>query len=233
MQYSLSALVPLLLVPFAAAQYDYGSGSSTKSADSADATSAASTDGVTVISVSDKDVNLVFKPDSVEVKEGDWVEFRFWPRNHSVVQSSFDKPCEPLTGGNGFYSGFFNVAESLTEDRPNFRVQVKNASAPMWFYCSQGQHCQGGMVGVINPPKSGERTLDAYKSASADADENVSPEGDATGGEVGTVSSGNETSGSNDTSSDSKDGDESGAGKVAFSGLLGIALAVAAAVGSL
>jgi len=33
-----------------------------------------------------------------------------------------------------------------------FTYEVKNASQPAWFYCSQGKHCQAGMVGVINPP---------------------------------------------------------------------------------
>jgi hypothetical protein len=32
-----------------------------------------------------------------------------------------------------------------------FTVMV-NSTDPIWFYCGQVGHCQGGMVGVINPP---------------------------------------------------------------------------------
>ena len=64
----------------------------------------------TVISVSDKDDKLVFTPDSVNAKAGTFVEFQFWPRNHSVAQSSFGSPCKPLTGSNTLFSGFHPVA---------------------------------------------------------------------------------------------------------------------------
>lgn len=40
-----------------------------------------------------------------------------------------------------------------------FRVRV-NRTEPMFFYCSQGNHCPQGMVGAINP--SGNQTLSAY-----------------------------------------------------------------------
>jgi plastocyanin len=35
---------------------------------------------------------LVFKPDSMMAAVGDTVTFEFYPRNHSVVQSTFEKP---------------------------------------------------------------------------------------------------------------------------------------------
>jgi hypothetical protein len=38
---------------------------------------------------------------------GDKVQFHFFPLNHSVVQSSFDTPCQPTN--NGIFSGFFQV----------------------------------------------------------------------------------------------------------------------------
>lgn len=43
----------------------------------------------------------------------------------------------------------------------------------MFFYCSVGDHCQDGMVGVIN---EGSDKLDSYMSAAAKAKENVSPD---------------------------------------------------------
>jgi hypothetical protein len=48
---------------------------------------------------------------------------------------------------NAFWSGFMPTQDqgSLT-----YTVPIKDNS-PIWFYCSQAKHCQGGMVGVINP----------------------------------------------------------------------------------
>lgn len=44
---------------------------------------------------------------------------------------------------------------------------------PIFVYCSVGDHCQDGMVAVIN---EGSDTLDSYKSAASDASDNVSPD---------------------------------------------------------
>lgn len=140
------------------------------------------------VSVSDKDGNLIFKPDNIEAAQGDMIMFKFWPKNHSVVQASFDKPCEPMDGG--FYSGFVPTSDANAAAPMMFTYEVKNASAPIWFYCSQGMHCQGGMVGVINQAKTGEKTIDAFKKAAEKATDNVSPTSKAgTGGNL-TESSG-------------------------------------------
>lgn len=72
-------------------------------------------------------------------------------QSHSVAQSSFDKPCQPLQGGDvpAFWSGMMPVtAESTT--MPIFTIMV-NDTKPIWFYCATGRHCQNGMAGVINP----------------------------------------------------------------------------------
>lgn len=50
----------------------------------------------------------------------------------------------------------------------------------MYYYCSAQQHCQNGMVGAIN---GDDDMLDKYKSAAADAKENVSPK-EVAGGTV-------------------------------------------------
>jgi len=75
------------------------------------------------------------------------VEFSFNPKNHSVVQSSFDKPCHPLD--NPFSSGFIPTAASPSG--VTFDIVVQD-NKPIWFYCAQttGNHCQSGMVGSIN-----------------------------------------------------------------------------------
>lgn len=102
------------------------------------------------VAVSTKAGDLVFKPDNVEAAEGDMIHFKFWPKNHSIAQSTFAKPCEPMQGG--FWSGFVPTSDTEKVASTTFTYEVKNASAPIWFYCSQGKHCQAGMVGAINAP---------------------------------------------------------------------------------
>lgn len=103
-----------------------------------------------VISVGNKDGDLVFVPDSVRAAEGDTVEFKFWPKNHSVAQSTFANPCTASNGG--FWSGYISTTSVEAAANWTFNYEITNASAPIWFYCTQGQHCRNGMVGVINPP---------------------------------------------------------------------------------
>lgn len=46
-----------------------------------------------------------------------------------------------------------------------FEVKV-NSTDPIWLYCTAPKHCQGGMVGVINPSKTdASKSLDAYAVA--------------------------------------------------------------------
>lgn len=126
---------------------------------------------------------LTFEPAEITAEEGDTVTFKFWPKNHSVAQSSFDAPCEPIE--NSFWSGFVPTSDTENAAEDQFVITIDNASRPIWFYCSAGQHCQNGMAGVINPPASGPNTLDAYKAAAADAENNVSPTSEAgTGGNI-------------------------------------------------
>jgi len=113
-------------------------------------------------------VGLTFEPDTVQAAVGDHVQFQFWVGNHSVVQSTFDNPCQPLpatagaNGTAGFSSGFMPVSNT-SATMPTFDITV-TANTPIWFYCSQGRHCQNGMSGVINPPaNNANRTLSAYK----------------------------------------------------------------------
>jgi plastocyanin len=49
---------------------------------------------------------LTFDPNVIRAHEGDVIEFRFWPRNHSVVAGHFSEACRPAED-NGFFSGFF------------------------------------------------------------------------------------------------------------------------------
>ncbi|KAJ4363555.1 hypothetical protein N0V83_009851 [Neocucurbitaria cava] len=175
------------------------------------------------VAVSTKSGDLIFKPDSIKAAEGDTVTFKFWPKNHSIAQAAFASPCQPMA--NGFWSGFVPTTDTAAVANTTFTYEVKNASAPIWFYCTQGNHCNMGMVGVINPPTSGEKTLAAFKNASEAATGNVSPTSTAgTGGNL-TVN-GTTTSGSA-SSSASAPASSTGAashltGSVAFAGLTGL-----------
>ena len=42
---------------------------------------------------------LTFDPASITADMGDEIQFEFYPGSHSVAQSTFDKPCQPSSGG--------------------------------------------------------------------------------------------------------------------------------------
>lgn len=101
------------------------------------------------------DGGLKFNPEAVpDVAVGDTVQFEFYPKNHSVAASAFTNPCVPLdpataNGTSSFFSGFIQV-EPMDKFKPTFTILI-NDTAPIWFYCATGKHCQAGMAGVINP----------------------------------------------------------------------------------
>ncbi|KAM0283104.1 hypothetical protein ACHAQH_002707 [Verticillium albo-atrum] len=132
-------------------------------------------------------IPLTFLPDQVAADVGDVLEFHFYPQNHSVVAGDYDSPCTPLDHG-GFFSGFVPVASG--ESEAVFKVTV-NHTNPMFFYCSQGQHCATGMVGVVNPTDN--QTLMAY-AQNAVGWTSFSPfASEAFGSEFGSSSSENDT----------------------------------------
>ncbi|KAI0352522.1 hypothetical protein OH77DRAFT_1428565 [Trametes cingulata] len=103
---------------------------------------------------------LAFDPPNVTASNGTVVTFIFdgMPGNHTVAQSSFAKPCEPVQGG--FDSGYIFVPNNtdFTGPFPTFNLTIENDSKPIWFYCAQSKpmpHCLSGMVGSINAPASG------------------------------------------------------------------------------
>ncbi|EAU88846.1 hypothetical protein CC1G_01219 [Coprinopsis cinerea okayama7 len=110
---------------------------------------------------------LLFEPTSVEAEVGDVVVFTFYPKNHTVTQSTFDEPCTPAP--NGAHSGF-RFLEAVDEAAPEvWRFSVENTSAT-WFYCAQEapvNHCNSGMVFAINPTE--ERTFEAFAAAAESA----------------------------------------------------------------
>jgi len=129
---------------------------------------------VHVVRVSDTQGSLKFSPEELTAVPGEAIQFQFYPKNHSVVQSSFDDPCIPISqspsGNNtkGFFSGFMPVAANAQEI-PTFTIPIADTK-PIWFYCATGAHCQNGMVGVINAPANNpNRTLALYKEKASKA----------------------------------------------------------------
>ncbi|CAJ2512441.1 Uu.00g054560.m01.CDS01 [Anthostomella pinea] len=111
--------------------------------------------------------DLVFNPNNVTELVGTVVEFGYNPANHSIVQSSFDAPCQPLESG-GFIAPF--VRTQQTPSGVTFEVTVTDTK-PIWFYCAQTAktHCQAGMVGSINAAVDGNKTFQAFKDLAAKA----------------------------------------------------------------
>lgn len=119
------------------------------------------------------DSQLAFSPDNIDALPGEVIRFSFNPKNHSVVQSSFDDPCHYLN--DGFSSGF--IPTEYSPSGVYFDVVVKDKK-PVWFYCAQlGQnpHCQAGMVGSFNAPKEG-KTLDAFRNKAKTASASTIPD---------------------------------------------------------
>ncbi|KAI1373786.1 hypothetical protein F4677DRAFT_189255 [Hypoxylon crocopeplum] len=172
---------------------------------------------VHVVSVSNANNSLAFFPDNLKADVGDMIQFQFRNGNHSVVQSNFDNPCSPIaehTNMTGIFSGYQNVKASLAQGKiPLYTVMV-TAKTPTWYYCSQGMHCQNGMVMVVNEntAANASRSLDAFKALAKAQTANVAPpsafggvatnETTSTGGNSGS-SSGTPTSGSDSSESSS------------------------------
>ncbi|KIW34690.1 uncharacterized protein PV07_01454 [Cladophialophora immunda] len=113
------------------------------------------------------DVNVgqngfTYSPDTVKAAVGDTVNFHFYPGDHTVTQSPFDSPCQPVSG-NAINSGVINSNSGQASTMFSMRV---NSTDPLWLYCGQVGHCAAGMAMVINPPSNGN-TLAAYQKAAS------------------------------------------------------------------
>ncbi|KAG9019977.1 hypothetical protein FS837_008717 [Tulasnella sp. UAMH 9824] len=111
---------------------------------------------------------LVYTPNQVHAEPGDKVKFHFQFKNHTVTQSSFDEPCEPLKGG--FDSGFMPVGMDVKKG-PTFTIRVKDYD-PIWVHCEQIDHCPSGMVFAVNAPNKGNTFKKFLKKAKASGKDN-------------------------------------------------------------
>ncbi|KAF8490602.1 hypothetical protein JB92DRAFT_3008425 [Gautieria morchelliformis] len=113
---------------------------------------------------------LAYTPPTIVANVGDFVEFEFREKNHTVTQSPFSNPCTKLETAShgsmvGFDSGFMPVAPNTTSGFPTFKIRV-NDTAPIWGYCRQQGppvHCFQGMVFGINPPTSGPNIFASFQ----------------------------------------------------------------------
>ncbi|KAK3990745.1 hypothetical protein QBC44DRAFT_264213 [Cladorrhinum sp. PSN332] len=180
--------------------------------------------------------SLTYSPNKISAQPGEFVQFQFLAGNHTITQSTFDNPCQPVamhTNATGFHSGFQPVAASANMGMiPTYTIQINNTN-PLWLYCAQGRHCENGMAMVINEPATNpNRTLENYKKLAANA-QTVLP-GNATvgGGTTGSTDSPTGTTGSDSpTSSQSSPPTvTAGAGMLAAPGTFALFAAGAAAL---
>jgi len=109
---------------------------------------------------------LTYTPSNITAAPGDFVEFEFHDKNHTVTQSTFADPCTPFknatTGEAGLNSGYQAVAAGATQF-PVWTIQIADAT-PLWMFCLQGKHCANGMVFSINANESSDKSYAAYKA---------------------------------------------------------------------
>jgi plastocyanin len=144
----LACILPALVV----AQYDTGA-APTPTSVAVPSPSA----GEHIVTVSTpNDVSFIFSPNVTSAKKNENVTFIVVGGvQHSITQSSFDKPCTPLQGG--FNSGFLSTGSKFT-------ITINDDTQPIYFYCMQTtplKHCGLGMVGIIN---QGNNTFDNFRS---------------------------------------------------------------------
>lgn len=151
--------------------------------------SIASAQRVTVVRVA-QNGSLTYTPNDIRVNVGEMVQFQFAAGNHTVTQSTFDQPCQPISmhsNVTGFHSGYVPAAASAAQNQMSiFTINITNTN-PIWIYCAQGRHCENGMVMVINAPTAAgtNRTLANYRAAAAQANTIAPGGGLATGGTGG------------------------------------------------
>ena len=78
-----------------------------------------------------------------------------------VTQSSFESPCSPLIGAEGYTPSGFDSGFHPTPKTISLNI---NTTDPLWFYCRQTDHCRKGMVFAVNPSTHGDHTFAAFQA---------------------------------------------------------------------
>ncbi|KAI9659094.1 MAG: hypothetical protein M1821_002054 [Bathelium mastoideum] len=128
-----------------------------------------------------QDNGLTFTPQSTTAQPGDTVTFTYMTNNHSVTFGDFANACQPGSPLQ-FNSGFIPANQGTNGQQPSFTVNVASTN-PIPVYCAQAQHCQAGMVHVINPSTNDDdaSSLVQFQRAASQAKTNV-PANQVTGG---------------------------------------------------
>ncbi|KAJ7910851.1 hypothetical protein B0H13DRAFT_1615216, partial [Mycena leptocephala] len=110
-----------------------------------------------------------FIPNTFMASNGSVVTFIFSgiPGNHSITQSTFASPCEPMAGG--FDSGWVEILKNPTGSAPlpQWDLIITNDQTPIWFFCKQllpTPHCFGGMVGAINVQPGATNSFSTFQA---------------------------------------------------------------------
>ncbi|KAI0362650.1 hypothetical protein OH77DRAFT_1416917 [Trametes cingulata] len=114
---------------------------------------------------------FTFNPNVVTANNGDVIQFQFLSKNHTVTQSTFNAPCSNITDASGTVTGVdsgYQFVPGNATSFPVWSITVNNASAPLWFYCRQANHCQMGMVFAVNPTQ--DKSYDLFKANAAKSD---------------------------------------------------------------
>jgi plastocyanin len=163
---------------------------------------------------------LTYTPSSVNASTGDTVTFVFSPKNHTVTQSTFAAPCQPMSGGAD--SNYQPVAANAS-NVPSFSITVNNTQ-PAWFFCKQTGHCEQGMVFAINP--TANKTFAAFQSAAKASSADGTPSNSTNSTTSGSGSGSGSSSGSASGSTPSSSSTSKSSGAVAVGARVGGLLAV-------
>ena len=195
MQFS-TIIAPLALAGAAIAQ------AAAPSAAPSGAPAPGGTVSVQVVKVGGNNGELTFSPSDIQAPVGSMVQFQFYPKNHSVAQASFAQPCMPIAQSmpnvtNPIWSGFMPTQQGA-QMMATYTIMINNTT-PIWLYCAQTGHCQKGMVAAINANNATGKTLDAFKSAAAQASTDIAPGSSNSTSSSGSGSTGTGSSGSGST----------------------------------
>lgn len=121
----------LLSIPLALAQYGGPAPAASSSSSSAPPPSSTDSSSANLQTVAAGQNGFTFSPNSLTAPVGSQVEFTFFGPEHSVVQASFDKPCQPVND-TAFFSGFITTSSGMNVSR--FRFTVLNSTKADLFH---------------------------------------------------------------------------------------------------